>query len=446
MSKGRIGEPSVEIIRELDGELSSMKESYRRIGRAVEVNLSVEKLAQLRFQTKGIAFLDTLVAADDNKSNLSSQMSSDVKEMILRTAEPAPVFTIGTIVRHKLHGYRGVVYGYDIRPVIDTTKWEGVEGLFLGQEQPFYRVVPDQWDISSWPKALQSDYYVPQHHLEEVKDMGSRIINHAHIGAHFEGYDIDQGRFRVSQQLKYSYPAGGHAFPADYPTTSLLQRWDSLHARSEEKKREEVLVFQTIDHLLVGMRAIIKESLRNMTLDRNALLDALREAPNKEWAVSVENLLWFSSVSSPSSDATACMRTGLAAFYRGNVNEASDAIDRAIAYDPEMLEAHNKKADLLMQAGEYESATEASTEAMHIHGDHFGGYYGLALAASKTGDDIEAASLLRRVLYFYPWADKVPSKLQVLLHKLEKEGKQERDWKDNSGEEEDFEDEEEDVK
>lgn len=37
-------------------------------------------------------------------------------------------------------GYRGVCAGWDIRPITDTSSWEGVVGLRHGQEQPFYRV------------------------------------------------------------------------------------------------------------------------------------------------------------------------------------------------------------------------------------------------------------------------------------------------------------------
>lgn len=42
---------------------------------------------------------------------------------------PVP-FTVGQVVMHKKFKYRGVVYGWDVRPVIDVSKWDGVQGLF----------------------------------------------------------------------------------------------------------------------------------------------------------------------------------------------------------------------------------------------------------------------------------------------------------------------------
>jgi hemimethylated DNA binding protein len=47
---------------------------------------------------------------------------------------------VGQVVRHKVFGYRGVVSGYDQKPGVNVSKWEGVIKLPQGQEQPFYKV------------------------------------------------------------------------------------------------------------------------------------------------------------------------------------------------------------------------------------------------------------------------------------------------------------------
>ena len=38
-------------------------------------------------------------------------------------------FRIGQVVAHKRYGYRGVIYGWDPRPAVDVSRWDGVVGL-----------------------------------------------------------------------------------------------------------------------------------------------------------------------------------------------------------------------------------------------------------------------------------------------------------------------------
>jgi heat shock protein HspQ len=54
--------------------------------------------------------------------------------------EPPILFRVGQIVRHRLFNYRGVVAGWDVRPSVDTSQWDGVKDSLLGREQPYYRV------------------------------------------------------------------------------------------------------------------------------------------------------------------------------------------------------------------------------------------------------------------------------------------------------------------
>ena len=55
-------------------------------------------------------------------------------------------FQIGQVLRHRKYGFRGVVVGWDRRPQVDVSGWDGVQGLPSGPEQPFYRALPDMGD------------------------------------------------------------------------------------------------------------------------------------------------------------------------------------------------------------------------------------------------------------------------------------------------------------
>lgn len=54
-------------------------------------------------------------------------------------------FRVGDVVQHKRFGYRGVVTGWDSRPVVDVSRWDGIQHLIQQgknpNEMPFYHVV-----------------------------------------------------------------------------------------------------------------------------------------------------------------------------------------------------------------------------------------------------------------------------------------------------------------
>jgi hemimethylated DNA binding protein len=87
-------------------------------------------------------------------------------------------------VYHKKYHYRGVINGWDVRPLRDVKSWEGVVNLPSGANQPFYtvsetneielkkfnflnqfwaeKVIPDESDVerNNFPGAFRSSYYV----------------------------------------------------------------------------------------------------------------------------------------------------------------------------------------------------------------------------------------------------------------------------------------------
>lgn len=69
-------------------------------------------------------------------------------------------FQIGQVLRHRKYGFRGVVVGWDRRPQVDVSGWDGVQGLPSGPDQPFYRVLPDMGDcveLLGGPRGVRCD-------------------------------------------------------------------------------------------------------------------------------------------------------------------------------------------------------------------------------------------------------------------------------------------------
>lgn len=94
-------------------------------------------------------------------------------------------FAIGNIVRHRLHGFRGVVF--DIDPVFaNSEEWyESIPAEVRPQrEQPFYHLLAES-DDSSYVA------YVSQQNLLEDGDGGP--VDHPSIPQIFE--DFDEGHY-----------------------------------------------------------------------------------------------------------------------------------------------------------------------------------------------------------------------------------------------------------
>ena len=60
--------------------------------------------------------------------------------------DPPVEFQLGQVVQHKIWDFRGAVYGWDSRPTVDVSQWEGVKGSKAGADQPFYYLLPDEQD------------------------------------------------------------------------------------------------------------------------------------------------------------------------------------------------------------------------------------------------------------------------------------------------------------
>jgi hemimethylated DNA binding protein len=92
----------------------------------------------------------------------------------IKDVAPA-AFRLGEVVRHRKFGYRGVILGWDIRPLGDAnaiaSRWEGVVGLPSGADQPFYRVLPDEGDVEDFlgAGAFRSSFYVAEENLQLVR-------------------------------------------------------------------------------------------------------------------------------------------------------------------------------------------------------------------------------------------------------------------------------------
>jgi len=108
------------------------------------------------------------------------------------------------VLRHRKFGFRAAVLGWERRPEVDVSGWDGVQGLPSGADQPFYRMVPDMGDCVGLLGGPRGMRYVAQENLEELP-LSERAISHELLPHFFDGYDAASGTFLPVQQLRYWY-------------------------------------------------------------------------------------------------------------------------------------------------------------------------------------------------------------------------------------------------
>lgn len=94
--------------------------------------------------------------------------------IVIRTAK----FSIGEIVRHRLHPFRGVIF--DVDPTFSNTDewWESIpEDLRPRKDQPFYHLLAENAETSYVA-------YVSEQNL--LPDDSGRPVNHPDVGAYFD--------------------------------------------------------------------------------------------------------------------------------------------------------------------------------------------------------------------------------------------------------------------
>lgn len=102
-------------------------------------------------------------------------------------------FAPGEIVRHRLFGFRGVIF--DIDPVFaNSEEWyESIpEQMRPSKDQPFYHLLAEN-DDSSYIA------YVSQQNL--VADGEAGPVDHPQIGEMFDG--LEGGRYRLRTRLRH---------------------------------------------------------------------------------------------------------------------------------------------------------------------------------------------------------------------------------------------------
>lgn len=129
-------------------------------------------------------------------------------------------FALGEVVRHRKFGFVGAIAGWDLRPTADVSRWDGVVGLSLLGEQPFFHVIPDEHDVHQVFGGPRGMRYVAQQNLERVSADERLPVSHSLLrapeaydgAAHgsrarfFERFEPASGSYVPDAMLRYLHP------------------------------------------------------------------------------------------------------------------------------------------------------------------------------------------------------------------------------------------------
>ena len=160
----------------------------------LEIHEDIKQLLQLRYQNVGYNVLEEALGARihrilGRRRMRGGQQVIELKASNQNLSNVSPVlFQVGRRVIHKIHKYRGVVIGWDQRPLVNVkyvafavnskscfiliSEWPDVMNSELKSEQPFYKIMADESDIKrSFGNGTYSKYYyIPQEHLDLCED------------------------------------------------------------------------------------------------------------------------------------------------------------------------------------------------------------------------------------------------------------------------------------
>ena len=403
---------------------------------------TTDQILQLRFQSRGAGYFEELVPQASLAGSAALQAPATTGEEPLvddSVSPPLPTFYVGQIVRHLKFGYRGVITGMDMRPLLDVSTWEGVVGLPSGTEQPFYRVVPDEGDVEQFlgNKMWRASYYCAQENLEPVTkretDAGrAPVPQHRHLPLFFAGFDVANYSFKVPHKLRFCFPRPPGSLP---PSADIDQVEDLAAADAEALLLEawsivkKALVDSRISHAAqvaaaaagagtTTTDALEKEKERRegvADLHCGDLLALLKHTSRRENALVVESLMWMLMMSHASARVSRTMRQGVSNMKRGRTAQAFECFNLASQLDPSFAEPHNKLAALHHKASEHSQCAFRAQRCLELWPEHYGALAGLGISLEKIGKTSQAISKIRSALQIHPWAGHLPTVLNTMF-------------------------------
>ena len=304
-------------------------------------------------------------------------------------------YSLGQIVRHKLYGFRGVIVGFDEKPRMDVSNWDGLQGIENPNEKPFYHIRPDINDCVKAFGGPRDFRYCCEDNLEVISSYAGGPLELASDLNELEWrWDPATASYNPSQELKFMF--------------------------AEEDEDILEFVVGKISDVLAGFLLQIRDGgdSDDQTFSLDDLFVQLQQgADNLDDATVTQDLIKEIWKESSDRGLRHALDKGIAALLEGK-NEASMAIfNEILEQDPSYHEAWNKLATVQWMLGHAAQSRGSAMQSLRLSGDsNFQALAGLGLADMEEGNLEQAAEKFQRCLELNPWS-MVSARLAVCLDK-----------------------------
>jgi hemimethylated DNA binding protein len=312
-----------------------------------------------------------------------NNIASEVYEVMFlrrqaRIAGDMP-FPLGSIVRHKKYGFRGVIVGRDPQPLYDVSRWDGLRHIPNAKDLPFYRIIPDQQDCIETFGSERPSRYVCEANLEPCPQ--DRMF--LDVNLDFGWIKRSDGSFLAPTLERFKYGADmGDDGSLERCMIELETKFNQWHHCGQLKGGLPPECPVTISELMKALQLA-----DNMT-DSNAIRDTIKLSRRAHANITLRMQL----------------EEGAAALLSDNLDRAHSILGKLVVHDPTYVEAWNYLASTYCLMGSYDKAKETIGIVLSLDPDHFHSRSHLALLYFENGEYKEAESCFRKCLDLDPWS------------------------------------------
>lgn len=316
-----------------------------------------------------------------------------------KRVKPKIEYSLGQIVRHKLYGFRGVIVGFDEKPRIDVSNWDGLQGVEDASEKPFYHIRPDINDCTKAFGGPRDFRYCCEDNLEFISSYtGGPLELATDLNEAEWRWDPATASYTPSQELKFMFAEEDRdnlAFVvgkiSDVMAEFLLQVRDGGESNDQTFSLDDLFV-----QLQKGA-----DNLDDATLTQDLIKEIWKESSDRRLRRVLDK--------------------GVAALLEGKNATAMAIFNEILEQDATYHEAWNKLATVQWMLGHAAQSRGSAMQSLRHSGDsNFQALAGLGLADMEDGNFEEAAEKFQRCLEMNPWS-MVSARLAVCLDKRDPE-------------------------
>ncbi|MEM9632184.1 MAG: tetratricopeptide repeat protein [Pseudomonadota bacterium] len=138
--------------------------------------------------------------------------------------------------------------------------------------------------------------------------------------------------------------------------------------------------------------------------DRDALFEALKNAPNEAEAQLIENDIWMSWLdAAPSAEIRSKLDTAMQRRNVFDLQGAKELLDDIVEQAPGYSEGWNQRAFVYFLQGNYEASLEDIERALALEPRHFGALSGKAIIFMTMGRVQLGQKVLRKAIKIHPY-------------------------------------------